>query len=521
MMWYAVRFFSKDPKRLPIVLIVLAVLILGSTVAISLPANSNPFGEELLWFYPTASRVIFIVVVGGLACVFGFILIIAGAAPAGQALGEGWREFKKSLNPAPPDETLPIEAGNPLAPDYLIESISPDETADSFLSRFQAARQTYGTDCFVIAAPFRSDKLVICHPAPADSETAEEVPGVRAAYVSSAIGADVETWEEYVYFLGRVRQPLKDYCFGQLSKMRGAAAALAATMRATITALLILCFVVPGMAQSKTQRLYNYLGTRAETIVPHDDTQVEFAFEGATLTRVGDGRSNLVTLLKKPRVFTDDDNAGVLRKVKINGEVLPPIKGSEKPVAKTNYIVGEGSAVPVDGDSEQKSLWSSLPDSAQAVEDVYRWKGEAKKAHRKFMFVTFYYWDYFSWWMHQNAFPFLTLALLLFGIPAVASSSEFMVNTFGNSVVGNSFRILHKGSAFMMCLTLIVFAVVVGLDVVIAAITAGWHWAALIALSYIVSRLAGWLIGKIVPNAKIVGNHPSDSFFDHNQKRIG
>jgi len=357
MMWYAVRFFSKDPKRLPIVLIVLAVLILGSTVAISLPANSNPFGEELLWFYPTASRVIFIVVVGGLACVFGFILIIAGAAPAGQALGEGWREFKKSLNPAPPDETLPIEAGNPLAPDYLIESISPDETADSFLSRFQAARQTYGTDCFVIAAPFRSDKLVICHPAPADSETAEEVPGVRAAYVSSAIGADVETWEEYVYFLGRVRQPLKDYCFGQLSKMRGAAAALAATMRATITALLILCFVVPGMAQSKTQRLYNYLGTRAETIVPHDDTQVEFAFEGATLTRVGDGRSNLVTLLKKPRVFTDDDNAGVLRKVKINGEVLPPIKGSEKPqVVKTNYTVGEGSARPMQFDSAEVSM---------------------------------------------------------------------------------------------------------------------------------------------------------------------
>lgn len=366
MMWYAVRFFSKDPKRLPIVLIVLAVLILGSTVAISLPANSNPFGEELLWFYPTASRVIFIVVVGGLACVFGFILIIAGAAPAGQALGEGWREFKKSLNPAPPDETLLIEAGNPLAPDYLIESISPDETADSFLSRFQAARQTYGTDCFVIAAPFRSDKLVICHPAPADSETAEEVPGVRAAYVSSAISADVETWEEYVYFLGRVRQPLKDYCFGQRSKMRGAAAALAATMRATITALLILCFVVPGMAQPKTQRLYNYLGTRAETIVPHDDTQVEFAFEGATLTRTGDGRTNLVTLMQKMRLFTDDDNAGALREVKINGEVLPPIKGSEKPqVVKTNYTVGEGSAVPVDGEPRKFGLWASLPDSTE------------------------------------------------------------------------------------------------------------------------------------------------------------
>jgi len=516
LMWHIINFVKANPNRLAFLLLFLVVLAVGNMVALYLPANSNPFGEELLWGYTTFSKAMFFVV-------YGVVAIACAALLAGALTGSMWRVGREWAAEPKADETLLIEAGNPLAPDYLIDSSSPDETAKQFFDRVAECRRANGEHCFVIAVPFGEDKFIICHPAPADKETAEEVAGVRAAYVHGTTRADGETWEEYKHFLSRVRQPLKDYCFEQREKTPGigALSALSAQMKGAVVALFILCFVVPGMAQSKTQRLYNYLGTRAETIVPHDDTQVEFAFEGATLTRVGDGRSNLVTLLKKPRVFTDDDNAGVLRKVKINGEVLPPIKGSEKPVAKTNYIVGEGSAVPVDGDSEQKSLWSSLPDSAQAVEDVYRWKGEAKKAHRKFMFVTFYYWDYFSWWMHQNAFPFLTLALLLFGIPAVASSSEFMVNTFGNSVVGNSFRILHKGSAFMMCLTLIVFAVVVGLDVVIAAITAGWHWAALIALSYIVSRLAGWLIGKIVPNAKIVGNHPSDSFFDHNRKRIG
>lgn len=365
--WYGLRFIKSRWGGAYILSLI--AIVVGCICAAYLPQNQNPFAEYTLYAFPTFSK--WAVLVINYAAVGSFALLVL-ALIGRRASEEIYLGVQAAMKPKA-EETQLLEAGNPLAPDYLIESLSPAETADSFLSRFQEARQTYGTDCFVIAAPFRSDKLVICHPAPADSEQAEEVPGVRAAYVSSAIGADVETWEEYEYFLGRVRQPLKDYCFGQRSKMRGAAAALAATMRATITALLILCFVVPGMAQPKTQRLYNYLGTRAETIIPHDDTQVEFHFEGATLTRTGDGRSNLVNLMQKPRVFTDDDNAGSLREVKINGEVLPPIKGSEKAqTMKTNYSVGEGSAVEMpDGSgppSKGGGFWASIPDSAQLVE---------------------------------------------------------------------------------------------------------------------------------------------------------
>ena len=365
LMWHIINFVKANPNRLIFFLLFLVLLAVGNAMALYLPANSNPFGEQTLWLYSTTSKVVFFAVYGFIVVVCVMLLI---AAFLGPTVAWGRDNWKKAMQPKTEEESLLIEAGNPLAPDYLIDSASPDETAKQFFDRVAECRRANGEHCFVIAVPFGEDKFIICHPAPADSPTSEEVAGVRAAYVHGTIKADGETWEEYKHFLSRVRQPLKDYCFEQRAKTPGigALSALSAQMKGAVVAVLILCFVVPGVAQSKTQRLYNYLGTRAETIVPHDDTQVEFAFEGATLTRTGDGRTNLVNLMQKMRLFTDDDNAGALREVKINGEVLPPIKGSEKPqVVKTNYTVGEGSAVPVDGEPRKVGLWASLPDSTE------------------------------------------------------------------------------------------------------------------------------------------------------------
>lgn len=514
--WHLWRFFAKSPERLPAVLLAFALAGMGFAWLAICPADQNPFGEYALWIFPMLATGFIFAMNLCLAWLLFSAIVAVTARPVAEMVVDAVREAKAPALPA--GETMLLDTGGLIAPDVPVCYDSPDETPDVFADKLLSARREFGADKYIVAFPFRSDKMVICCPADADVEFPEEILNVRQEMGGVSGDVSAETWQDYTDFLQRAAKPVRNFCTNHRAKTQGAAAALVASLRVV---LLLLAFASPAFAQPKTARLKAYLAERATLIVPAQGVEFKASFQLAPIVRKGDGQKNLLELLQSGAAFTDADNAGPLLAVYVGGTMLAP--DAPKAVQPARASVGQGSAVPVAA-TDGKSWNFEMPDSSQAVQDVYRWKGEASRAHKKFMFITFYYWDYASWWMHLQVFPFLALLLFVFGLTAVTCSSEFMVNTFGDSVVGDSFRALHKGSAFAMCLTLLAFGVVTGLDVLIWAITSDWHWAAVVALSVVLARLAGWAIGKIIPNPTVVGTHGSAAFLgggSGGQRRIG
>jgi len=517
--WCLWRFFSKSPERLPAVLLALALAGMGFAWLAICPADQNPFGEWALWVFPMLATGFALAMNLCLGWLLLSVVVAVTARPVAEIVIDAVREAKAPALPA--GEAMLLDMGGLIAPDILVCYEAPDETPDAFADKLLAARREFGADKYIVAVPFGSDKMVICCPADADVKSPEEILNVREEMGGMSGDVSAETWGDYKDFLQRAAKPVRNFCTTHRAKTQGAAAALVASLR---VALLLLALASPAFAQ-KTARLRAYLAERATLIVPAQGAEFKASFQLAPIVRTGDGKKNLLELLQSGVAFTDLDNAGPLLAVYVGGNLLTPDapKAAQPKTAKTaSADLGQGSAVPVAGD--ERSWQFEMPDSSQAVQDVYRWKGEASRAHKKFMFITFYYWDYASWWMHLQVFPFLALLLFVFGLTAVTCSSEFMVNTFGDSVVGDSFRALHKGSAFLMCLTLLAFGIVTGLDVLIWAITSDWHWAAVVGLSIVLYHLTGSAMGKLIPNPRVVGTHSGNNAFlggGGGQRRIG
>lgn len=522
--WCVWKFLSWHWLVPPVTLVLFALAGMGFLWLAICPAGSNPFGEWALWIFPMMSWGIVLAVNLTLFWLLFASTVGLAAMPVARRIGEAIREAKAPALPAG-EQPLQLDMSNLIAPDIPVWSISETETAAEFESRLVATRKMYGSEKYVVAAPYRVDSLVICCPANEDDPFQDEIMDVRSAMAGQATNAAKETWEEYLYFLEMAAPAIREYCTRDRARKQGGAAALLAQMagRAAGVIAALLIFAMPAFAQPKTVRLTEYLGRRATLIVPKQGEVFEATFQEAPIKRTGDGQKNLLDLLQSGVAFTDADNAGPLLAVYVGGKILAPQLAPQSETPKARQTA-QASAEPVSalpiGGARSSSGWS-LPDSAEAVKNVYRWKGESAKAHKQFMFVTFYYWGYASWWMRTQVFSFLFILLFVFGLIAVSCSSEFMVNTFGNSIVGNSFRTLHKGSAFLMACTLIIFGVVIGLDLLISAITSEWHWLAVGALSIALGRVIGWAIGKIVPNGAVIGSHGDAVYQNAGQRRIG
>jgi len=518
--WCVWKFLSSHWLVPPVTLVLFALAGMGFLWLAICPAGANPFAEWALWVFPMLSWGIVLAMNLTLGWLFFASVVGLAAKPVARHIGDAIREAKAPALPAG-EQSPQLDMGSLIAPDILLCSYSETETAAEFESRLVATRKMYCSEKYVVAAPYQVDSLVVCCPANEDDPFQDEIMDVRSAMAGQATNAAKETWAEYLYFLKMAAPAIREYCTRDRARKQGGAAALLAQMagRAAGVIAALLIFAMPAFAQPKTVRLNEYLGNRATLIVPKQGEPFEATFQEAPIKRTGDGQKNLLDLMKSGAAFTDSDNAGPLLAVYVGGKFIPADSETPKARQTAQASAEPVSALPIGG-ARHSSGWS-LPDSAEAVKNVYRWKGESSKAHKQFMFVTFYYWGYASWWMRTQVFSFLFILLFVFGVIAVSCSSEFMVNTFGNSIVGNSFRTLHKGSAFLMACTLIIFGVVIGVDLLISAITSEWHWLAVGSLSIALGRVIGWAIGKIVPNGAVIGAHGDAMYQNAGQRRIG
>lgn len=338
--WCLWMFFAKSPERLPTMLLAFALAGIGFAWLAICPADQNPFGEWALWVFPMIATGFVFAMNLCLAWLLFSAIAMATARPVAEYIVDAVRAAKAPALLA--GETVLLDMGGLISPDILVCYETPNETPDVFADKILAARQEFGADKYIVAAPFRSDKMVICCPADADVQYPEEILDVREQMGGVSGDVSAETWQDYTDFLQMAAKPVRHFCTTHRAKAHGAAAALVASLRIV---LLLLAFASPAFAQPKTVRLKTYLAERDTLIVPAQGTEFKASFQLAPIVRTGDGQKNLLELLQSGAAFTDADNAGPLLAVYVGGTMLAP--DAPKAVQPARASVGAGSAVPV------------------------------------------------------------------------------------------------------------------------------------------------------------------------------
>lgn len=358
--WCVWKFLSWHWLVPPVTLVLFALAGMGFLWLAICPAGSNPFAEWALWIFPMLSWGIVLAMNLTLFWLLFASVVGLAAKPVARHIGDAIREAKTPALPAG-EQPLQLDMGSLIAPDIPVWSISETETAAEFEIRLSDTRKMYGSEKYVVAAPYGIDSMVVCCPAAETDEFQDEILNVRSAIVGHSTNAAKETWDEYLYFLEMAAPAIREYITRDRARKEGGAAALLAQMSArsagVIAALLI--FAMPAFAQPKTVRLTEYLGNRATLIVPKQGEAFEATFQEAPIKRTGDGQKNLLQLLQSGAAFTDADNAGPLLAVYVGNKMLNPQSETPKPRPTAQASAEPVSAIPIEKIKPSKSFLES------------------------------------------------------------------------------------------------------------------------------------------------------------------
>ena len=358
--WCVWKFLSSHRLVPPVTLVLFALAGMGFLWLAICPAGANPFAEWALWIFPMMSWGIVLAVNLTLGWLFFASIVEATARPVAKTVIEAIREAKAPALPAG-EQPLQLDMGSLIAPDIPVWSISETETAAEFEIRLSDTRKMYGSEKYVVAAPYGIDSMVVCCPAAETDEFQDEILNVRSAIVGHSTNAAKETWDEYLYFLEMAAPAIREYITRDRARKEGGAAALLAQMAGrsagVIAALLILA--MPAFAQSKTVRLTEYLGNRATLIIPKQGEPFEATFQEAPIKRTGDGQKNLLLLLQSGTAFTDADNAGPLLAVYVGNKMLNPQSETPKTRQTAQASAEPVSAIPIEKAKSSKSFLES------------------------------------------------------------------------------------------------------------------------------------------------------------------
>lgn len=276
------------------------------------------------------------------------------------------------------------------------------------------------------------------------------------------------------------------------------------------TILFLSLFPALLFCQSPAQQLGAYLGHRIGN-APPAGAEVSYSFSFREFTRVADGRKNFLQLLTIGQPLNSKD-IGPLNGVYIGSQKIEPSEGFTR-----SARVAQASAEPI---PTVGGPTFNIPDSLATARQIEGLK--SKYANREFMFVSFMWWDFASWWLHRNAYPFLAI---IFGVSAFfawAASTEYAISSLGGTVFGHAFKQVHSFCAFLMYCAGGIFGAVFMTDALIFLILSGVPWWGVIFVSIIVAMIAGKILGKATPNAKVIrpgGGHSGG--WDNNNRLPG
>lgn len=178
----------------------------------------------------------------------------------------------------------------------------------------------------------------------------------------------------------------------------------------------------------KSERVKAYLGAyRYEHNAPKG--QIKFTFERGVIPRTSDGRKTYAELLRSSALYTDDDNAGHLLAIHVNGQEVRP----EPPKTAEGPDLERIETMPRTGSAGDRTFWASIPDSGKLEE----YKSEMLESKREFGRQLAPRREFIFWTYRNFAFPVLFFLALLAWLIAKAAFNESRHDPAGFVIFGH------------------------------------------------------------------------------------
>jgi len=412
-----------------------------------------------------------------------------------------------------------------ISPDVMVMATSEDEAAESFESRMKTAlSETEGTARWVLVIAPRHGTFAVCKNsdlgAPSEpvaflrTNPFDESPFDESQVISSTSKYKKENFEQYANYCRLLAEDFKKWAsFAKMGKT-DVFDVLASTMKsAAILALILFC--TPAMSAQKTAQVREYLGDRADLVVPPAGQMVSYIFNNREIEVRADGVKNYVETLKQAAFFSDKDDAGRLVLVKVGKDKILPTPPKSGRVASASV---EGKGIPTMPGKESVGFLDGLPDSTELQRMKAAHLAGKKDVWKKAEPVL----DYYMWLFWGFMGLLIGSGALLWTISSVAATDSIK-NVYG-TMVGNVISLAHiwaKTWLFMiMAFVTVVFFLDGSIRYYFTDSVSFWS-VAKIVLTCLVWK---YVFEKILPDTP--GSGKSEAYnskygTDQNQRRLG
>lgn len=274
-------------------------------------------------------------------------------------------------------------------------------------------------------------------------------------------------------------------------------------IRITSAIAIILLFCGAASAQTKTQRVADYLGSRA-TQIPAAGCRVQYEFHKGTLLRIADGKNTYIGLLQSAGGYRDTDNAGALDAIYVRKSGTATVELLPSATAPVSSAMPEIDIRPIkNGEAVQRSTWT-VSDSLQLANTLNQYKYEY--AHYKDFLSSagMVFWRFFMFMFNAVVFPTLFLLLILLRYISKTAASESAVNVYGRAVIGKWILSAHQNSAALLMVVTWGIMLTILLNSFFSLLPIFPLWltcVAMIPIGWVAEKITNW----IVPNVRVLG----------------
>jgi len=431
----------------------------------------------------------------------------------------------RDMLPALPSAKRPeLAPGLSIAPDDLIRFDSPEETPEQFAAKIKTALHTKNRHYLFIFPRYTTDCVVVRKPSTTGEVT--EVPATRHTlpwvkvdeWTAPAHDIENETWQEYEADLNRAVTGYRTWVAAD--KMThapegGKALALAEALTRTAQVFaFVLLSVFTLNAQPKSAQVAQYVGPEnfQKTRVKG---KIELQFEKLSIERTANGQT-FAQILPNARTYSDEDNAGKLRVILLNGWPIPrnmqraEIHAEVKEMPDTRTATRAEIAKfmrPAQRDSAGQPI-PTMPSFESLAADSLTIAGSMNAARQKVD-----RWKRAGW---AAALPVWEFFMYLFGsvlgillcvggicwYVADSATDETYIGYRGQTYTGKLARSAHESAAGWLLLITWTCFIVLLINVFLWLVYAGLDMWLVVVIWFIVLAISSKITKKIVPNIK-------------------
>lgn len=413
-----------------------------------------------------------------------------------------------------------LAPGLSIAPDDLIRFDSPEETPEQFAAKIKTALHTKGRHYLFIFPRYTTDCVVVRKPTATGEVT--EVPATRHTlpwvkvdeWTQAPHDIEHETWPEYEADLNRAVTGYRTWVAAD--KMThapegGKALALAEALTRTAQVFaFVLLSAFTLQAQPKSAQVAQYVGPENFQKIKITGAVV-FRFQKLPIERTARAQT-LAQILSDARTYSDEDNAGKLQEITLNGTTIPRVKMAvEMPDLKTSTraeiekfmrsSTRYANAADTTKIPTMPSFESLAADSLTiagnmnaATQKVERWKRAGWAAALPV-------WKFFMY-LFGSVFGILLCLGGLCWYVADSATDETYIGYRGQTYTGKLARSAHESAAGWLLLITWTCFIVLLINVFLWLVYAGLDMWLVVVIWFIVLAISSKITKKIVPNIK-------------------